>query len=283
MTNPTFNTAEVEAAITGTGFHTRLMHFPIVGSTNQLALEAANAGARGGVWIADEQTAGRGRGGHAWHSAPGDGLYVSALVTPRIPLSFATSLPLHTGLAVQAAVLEVTGLNLDIRWPNDLMFGNLKCGGILVESAAATDGSEPTWLPQHRPPLKYAVIGIGLNLNHPVFPPELAHLATSLKIESGRDFTREPILAAILRHLDEEMKLVRKGFLGTDNGPDVRSRLQGASSWVSGKRVRVGADEHGFGGYTGWTRGLDASGFLLVEADDGTLQTVLSGGVRSAK
>ena len=64
----------------GTSFAGRVRHFPSVGSTNSLALEAAQAGAREGVWVADEQTAGRGRGGHAWHSAAGDGLYVSALV-----------------------------------------------------------------------------------------------------------------------------------------------------------------------------------------------------------
>jgi BirA family biotin operon repressor/biotin-[acetyl-CoA-carboxylase] ligase len=175
----------------------------------------------------------------------------------------------------------VTGLHLDIRWPNDLMFGDLKCGGILVESASDTAPSN--WQPNVGPALKYAVVGIGLNVNHAAFPPELASLATSLYIESGREFEREPILAAILRNMDEEIKLLRKGWLGTDNGPDVWRRLAQSSSWVSGKRVRVGADEHGFGGYTGWTRGLNSDGFLLVERDDGTVQTVVSGGVRRLK
>jgi BirA family biotin operon repressor/biotin-[acetyl-CoA-carboxylase] ligase len=277
----TFNTAEVESAISGTWFHTRLMHFPVVGSTNQLAIEAANAGAKGGVWIADEQTAGRGRGGHTWHSAPGDGLYVSILVSPEVPLGRGNQIPLHTGLAVQAAVLEVTGLNLDIRWPNDLMFGDQKCGGILVESAS--EPAPPNWTPNAGPALKYAVIGIGLNVNHPTFPPEIASVATSLYVESGREHSREPILAAILRHLDEEMKLLRKGWLGRDNGPDVGRRFERNSSWATGKRVRVGANEDGQGGYTGWTRGLDLNGFLLVQSDDGDLRTVLSGGVRSYK
>jgi BirA family biotin operon repressor/biotin-[acetyl-CoA-carboxylase] ligase len=277
----TFNTAEVEDAITETNFHTRIMHFPVVGSTSQLALEAASAGAWGGVWIADEQTAGRGRGGHTWHSSRGDGLYVSILVTPKIPLNNARALPLHTGLAVQAAVLEVTGLSLDIRWPNDLLFGDLKCGGILVESVS--DPKPTTWQASAGPALRFAAIGIGLNLNHAKFPPDLASVATSLFLESGRNFPREPILAAILRHLDEEMKLIQKGWLGTDNGPDIGRRIASASSWISGKRVRVGANEHGFGGYTGWTRGLDPNGFLLVQSDDGQIHTVLSSGVRSSK
>ena len=69
-----FDLAKVDAEIAGTEFAGRVLHFASVGSTNALALEAAQAGARVGVWVADEQTAGRGRGGHGWHSAAGDGL-----------------------------------------------------------------------------------------------------------------------------------------------------------------------------------------------------------------
>src|SRR5882757_5705676 len=84
-----FDLKVVEAGIAATQFVGRVMHFPSVGSTNVLALEAAQAGARGGVWVADEQTAGRGRGGHGWHSVAGDGLYVSALVAPPLPMTTA--------------------------------------------------------------------------------------------------------------------------------------------------------------------------------------------------
>ncbi len=264
------NLNDLDSALTGTRFHHRLNHLQITTSTNLLALEAANSGTRTGVWIADEQTAGRGRGGHTWHSTAGDGLYVTALVTPALPLSYATSLPIATGLAMQAAVRETTGLALDIRWPNDLMFGDLKCGGILVESA-----SEPPAA------LKYAVIGVGLNLNHAAFPHDLARLATSLHLESGRHFEREPILAAFLNHLDREITLLEASLTAPAQTPTLAARLTAASTWVSGKRVRVGADEHGNRGYTGTTRGLDPAGFLLVQSDDGTTQTVLSGGVRS--
>ncbi len=274
---PTLDLPALDAAIPATRFHHRLQHFASVGSTNQLALEAALAGARHGVWVADQQTAGRGRGGHAWYSAPGDGLYVSALVTPRIPLSHAARIPLATGLAARAAVLEATGLAPDIRWPNDLMFGvhhdARKFGGILVESAS-TGGSSPSG-----PTLSYAVIGIGLNLNHPRFPPALASLATSLHLETGRLYPREPILAALLRHLDRELTLLD----AAPADPTLLDRFTAASTWASGKRVHVGADGIGEqGGFSGITRGLDPHGFLLVQDDSGTLRTVLSGGVRSA-
>jgi BirA family biotin operon repressor/biotin-[acetyl-CoA-carboxylase] ligase len=253
----------IEASIAGTRFSGQLTHLHSTGSTNQLALEAAASGARSGVWIADEQTAGRGRGGHHWHSAPGDGIYVSALAAPLVPLNQAMRIPLATGLAAQAAVFETTGLEVDIRWPNDLMFGTKKCGGILVESVSEAVGDSA---------LRYVVIGVGINLNHARFPPDLARLATSLALEGERCYPREPLLGALLVHLDREL-----GALDVA-GDDLLRRFTTSSSWVSGKRVSV--DEGG--GYTGWTRGLDANGFLRVEDDKGNLRTVLSGGVRSA-
>jgi len=261
-----FDLAVVEAEIRGTRFSGQVQHFASVGSTNQLALEAAQSGiqsgATGGVWVADEQTAGRGRGGHHWHSTPGDGLYVSALVTPRIVLNEAAKIPLAVGLACQAAIVEVTGLHPDIRWPNDLMFAERKCGGILVESASE----------RAEPKLRYAVIGIGINVNHARFPDVLRRLATSLRLESERTFEREPLLGALLRNLDRELALLDAG------DADLLERFAQSSGWVRGKRVSV--DEGG--GYTGRTRGLDSNGFLMVEDDAGTMHTVLSGGVRSA-
>ena len=260
----TFDLAALDAEIAGTAFAGRVQHFPSVSSTNVLALEAAQAGARVGVWVADEQTAGRGRGGHGWHSAAGDGLYVSALVAPALPMTMALWLSLTTGLAAQTAIYKVTGMAIDIRWPNDLLLNRRKCGGILVETAV--DSST----------LRYAVIGIGINVNHAEFPAELAALATSLRMESGREVSRERLLIALLRALDEEIGLLIQEDRGKNTGTGLLERFAGASSWVRGKQVRV--DEGG--GYTGVTNGLDSRGFLLVDGDDGVVHTVLSGGVR---
>ncbi|MCU1222699.1 MAG: biotin--[acetyl-CoA-carboxylase] ligase [Edaphobacter sp.] len=265
-----FDLAAVEAGIAETEFAGRVMHLPSVGSTNALALEAAQTGAGGGVWVADEQTAGRGRGGHGWHSAVGDGLYVSALVTPPMAAATALKISLATGLAAQAAIAEVTGLTVDIRWPNDLLLNGRKCGGILVETAVAPAQGEA------RARLRYAVIGVGINLNHAAFPTELEALATSLLIAGGRAVSREAVLAALLRALDKEIRLLVRGEHRTDDGPDLLERFERASSWVRGKRVRV---EEG-GSYTGVTSGLDVQGFLQVDGDDGVRRTVLSGGVR---
>ncbi|CAN5712116.1 N/A [soil metagenome] len=256
-----FDLAAVEAGIAGTQFAGKVLHFPAVTSTNVLALEAAQQGATGGVWVADEQSAGRGRGGHTWHSVAGDGLYVSALVRPRLPIGRALWISLATGLAAQAAVAASAGLHLDIRWPNDLILNGRKCGGILVETAVSPAGAL----------LRYAVIGVGINLNHAAFPEELKGVATSLRIERGESVSREAVLSALLRALDEELR-----WLVDEPGDGLLERFSAASSWVRGKRVRV--DEGG--GYTGVTDGLDSNGFLRVAAEDGMLRTVLSGGVR---
>jgi BirA family biotin operon repressor/biotin-[acetyl-CoA-carboxylase] ligase len=229
-------------------------------------MEAAQAGARAGVWVADEQTAGRGRNTHRWHSIAGDGLYVSVLVAPALTIEMALWISLATGLAARQAILDIAGLDADIRWPNDLLLGGKKCGGILVETSIAppnSSGLEST--------LRYAVIGVGINLNHELFPDEIAHLATSLRLESGRTVRRETFLVKLLQALEKELHL-----LARPGGESLLERFSSASSWVRGKRVQV--DESG--GYAGVTAGLDARGFLLVDCVDGVRRTVLSGGVR---
>jgi BirA family transcriptional regulator, biotin operon repressor / biotin---[acetyl-CoA-carboxylase] ligase len=267
-----FDLAGVTAALGGTIFAGRVQHLHSVGSTNVLALDAAQAGAQHGcVWVADEQTAGRGRGGHEWHSTAGDGLYVSVLFRPQMALLDALWLSLATGLAVQSAIAAMTGLVPDIRWPNDLLLGGRKCGGVLVEtSVVASQLDAPAML-------RYAVIGVGVNVNHESFPAELEDLASSLRRESGRKWAREELLVEFLRALEREIELLETELRGGSTDRGLLERFAVASSWVRGKRVRV--DENG--GYTGVTDGLDARGFLRVAGDDGTLHTVLSGGVRA--
>ncbi len=256
-----FDRAAVASAIGGTRFAGLLWHYRSIDSTSTQALAAAQAGLPGGVWVADEQTAGRGRGGHSWHSIAGDGLYVSALLRPQLAPARALWISLATGLAAHAAILETTGLAADIRWPNDLILHGKKCGGILVETGLMA--GDPT-------ALRYAVIGIGINVNHANFPPELDALATSLRREAGQPQRREPLLTALLRHLDHELTQLVTG------SEDILTRFAAVSTWVHGRRVHVAED----GGYTGTTAGLDADGFLTVHCDDGSRRTVRSGGVR---
>ena len=123
----TFNLNYVTNSVTNTRFAGSLKHFATIDSTNVRAVAAASADAPDGtVFIADEQTAGRGRGGHSWHSAAGDGLYVSAIVRPSMELSEALWISLATGLAAQSALRKTAHLEADIRWPNDLLIGKKK-------------------------------------------------------------------------------------------------------------------------------------------------------------
>jgi BirA family biotin operon repressor/biotin-[acetyl-CoA-carboxylase] ligase len=254
----------LQAGLVGTRFAAGLRQFASVESTNTLLLEAAAAGAaEGTVYVADEQTAGRGRGGHGWHSAAGDGLYVSALVRPHLRLSQALLLSLATGVAAAQAIHEVARVEVDLRWPNDLMVGQKKLGGILVESSVE---------PGDDPLLRSAVVGIGINVHHAKFPAELAELATSLALESDIPLMRGPLLLALLRALDMELTLLENG----SEGGALMQRFTQRSSWVRGKRVSVPEQ----GGYTGTTAGLDRRGYLQVDVDDGTRRTVMSGGVR---
>ncbi|HWB32446.1 MAG TPA: biotin--[acetyl-CoA-carboxylase] ligase [Acidobacteriaceae bacterium] len=284
-----FDLAALNAAIAGTEFAGHVHHLATIPSTNSFAMAAAHSGARHGVWIADEQTAGRGRGAHAWHSASGLGLYLSALISPSIPADRAQQLSFLTAIAVQSAIASTFGFavknQIDIRWPNDLMIARpaapdgprqpqRKVGGILIESSA--NPAPPTGPAM----LRFAVIGIGVNLNHTSFPAELDAIATSIRRElpgPTRPFRREALAAAILIALDEEIRLLIRSWRGTNNRPG--RDLTSFSSWLSGKRVHVEARD-GAASYTGTTDGLDARGFLRVIADDGGTRTVLSGGLR---
>ena len=275
-----FDLPVVHAGLQGTRFAGRVRHFVEISSTSTALLQDAARLPDGTVYVADEQTAGRGRGGHSWHSAPGNGLYMSALVRLPLRLRDALLLSLASGLAAAAAVEQVAGLRIDLRWPNDLMLrgpdGQLrKCGGILVETAV-----EPGEMAR----LRYAVIGIGINVNQSAMPPELAAQATSLRLAGGRQIAREPLLGALLRSLDLELHRLEDSASSTAAPEpqiwhdELLRRFEQHSGALRGARVHVAEA----GGYTGVTNGLDRHGFLHVIDDTGKDRTVLSGGVRAA-
>jgi BirA family biotin operon repressor/biotin-[acetyl-CoA-carboxylase] ligase len=263
-------------ALQGTIFAQHIHHYFRIGSTNAEAMNAAAAGSpghataqeprvagtpapEGSVYVAEEQTSGRGRGGHGWHSARSAGVYCSVILRPQVAPADVLMLSLEAGLAVRQGVEQVTGLRADLRWPNDLLLGGKKFCGILLEmNAEATR-------------VRYAVVGIGMNVNQETFPPSIAALATSLRIESGRTWSRVELAAALLKSLDREYRRL----LDTAARNEVRLRFEQSSSSARGRRVRVEED----GGYEGVAEGLDERGFLRVRTEAG-VRTVLSGGVR---
>ena len=264
-----FSIARMDAALAGTQFHGQLHHYSSIGSTNAQALEDAQAGAAAGqVYIAGEQTAGRGRGGHSWLSEPEQGLYLTVLVRPPLHSTETLQLSLLAGLAAAEAVKQVTGVRVDLRWPNDLVIGAQparKLGGILTEVASTPDGV-----------LRHAAIGIGINLNGLAFPPELQGSATSLRLQTGSVVAREAVAVALLLALDAELERLAGGSPEVDATENIVVRFARASTWASGKQVRVEED----GGYTGVTAGLTAEGLLRVRCDSGVERTVRHGGVR---
>jgi BirA family biotin operon repressor/biotin-[acetyl-CoA-carboxylase] ligase len=218
------------------------------------ALSAAGCPS-GTAVVAEEQTAGQGRHGHTWHSEPGAGIYVSVVL--RLPLS-PDSLPVLTlalGLAAAETIARATNLHPDLRWPNDIMLDERKTAGILVQLVDSV-----------------AIAGLGINVNHHAFPPEIAAEATSLRLATGHPQSREDLLAALLPAIDSFARMLVEA-----GRQPILDQFSRRSSYARGKRVRV---EMPGGTVVGTTAGLDPSGFLKLRADDGSESLILAGGVR---
>ena len=236
----------------------RIAWFRSIDSTMKEGATMSHQGCPSGtVVVAEEQTAGQGRHGHAWHSEPESGLYVSVVLRLMLSPDALPALTLALGLATAEAIARATDLRCDLRWPNDVMIGDHKVAGILVQ---LIDDA--------------AIAGIGINVNHAAFPPDVAALATSLRLASGRAHERELLLVTLLRSVDSCCKML------LDGGKEpILKMLQQSSTYACGKRVRV---EQASETIEGVTAGLDASGYLLVRKDDGNVATIVGGGVRPA-
>ena len=261
--------------VRNTIFSGNIHHCIQADSTNSVALRgAALAGKHpddtpeGAVFLAEEQTAGRGRSTHVWHSERGSGIYCSFLLRPPMSPAETLWLSLIAGVAVQDAVRETTGLAADIRWPNDLLINDRKFAGILTEMSSEASR------------VHHAVVGVGVNVNQKSFPEELHGTATSLRLEAGREFSRLEVAAALIRALDREYRALLRAMSSPIRTPALRfepimRRVESRSSYAQGKLVYVDED----GGYNGITDGLDPRGFLRVRTDKG-LRMVISGSVR---
>jgi BirA family transcriptional regulator, biotin operon repressor / biotin---[acetyl-CoA-carboxylase] ligase len=245
----------------GTIFHARLHHFYKIASTNTSAMASAAEGAEEGtVLLAEQQTAGRGRGSNAWQSPRSTGIYCSVILRPQLPPLKVLVLSLAAGLAVQAAIRQLDSrVDVDLKWPNDLLIEGRKVAGILTEmNAEATR-------------VRYLVVGVGVNVNQQSFPRDLP--AISLQLATGSAWSRVELAAALLKSLDREYR----GLLeDRDAQESILRRFAEGSSWVQRKNVVIQEDGSTF---EGTTEGLDANGFLRVRTANG-IQTVLCGTVR---
>jgi BirA family biotin operon repressor/biotin-[acetyl-CoA-carboxylase] ligase len=231
----------------------RLAWYADLASTNTLALTQAEHGAdEGSVIAAGMQTAGRGRLGRAWVSPPGAGIYASVILRPSmrvVPL-----MTLASGVAIAEGIAASTGLQTELKWPNDIYAGGRKLGGILAEAA-----------PSH------VVIGFGINVLPAALPPEVAARATSIERELGRAVDRGLVLAECLAAL-----WARYQDLEAYRERDVLDawRARGAASM--GKPITW---EHDGRVETGRATGIDAAGALLMQTDGGAVR-IASGEVR---
>jgi len=257
---------------------TTIVHYPTIGSTNDAVAELVSGSGdgrlqpdpsgppRGGrhrrddaegiVVVADEQTAGRGRRGHAWFSPPGSGLYVSTVLTPARaradPARATTLLTLAAGVAIAEGISAATGLAVDLKWPNDLVVGRRKLAGILAEGTAHDA----------------IVLGYGINVATTAFPPEISDRATSIQSELGRAIDRHQVFAETLAALAERYQDLLDGRFDAILGAWRRRAPR-----ALGARVRWATQS---GEQSGITEGIDDRGALLVRVGD-RVERIVSG------
>lgn len=245
-------------------FGHRVTYFPEVGSTNDLAVRAAEAGEpEGVVFVAGAQTAGRGRLGRTWFSPPDAGLYVSTIIRRRelVPL-----ITLAGGVAVAEGIRAATSLPVQIKWPNDVVAvpgqgfdSRRKLAGVLAEASSGATG------------VQYVVLGFGINLRNAAFPRELAGRVTSIEGELGRPVDPGPVLAASLAALNRATR-----ELAANGAQTLLARWLSLSPSAHGARVEWDA---GGEARLGTTAGLAEDGALLVRTPVG-IERILSGEVR---
>lgn len=240
----------------------RVLHvYETIDSTNTKALQAAGKGEpEGAVFIADEQSAGRGRLGRSWVSPRGASLSLSVIVRPRVPPIQVPLVTLLTAISVAQAIREVTGVSSVIKWPNDVLINGRKVAGILTELRAEQDVVQDL------------VIGIGVNVNMggDALPEDVRTSATSLKEETGRETNRSLLLCVLLQCLENWYEMFQRG----ERDRIIREWLR--TSDTIGRWVRVSAPGEVM---EGEATGITPHGALILRQRDGTERNIYSGDV----
>jgi BirA family transcriptional regulator, biotin operon repressor / biotin---[acetyl-CoA-carboxylase] ligase len=231
-----------------------------IDSTNKWAKTLAAKGAgEGTLVIAETQTSGRGRMGRSWAATPGLGLWFSLILRPKISISALAGITLLTAVSMAKAIHQITGIEVQIKWPNDLTFDGLKLVGILAELNGEMDM------------VNYLVLGVGVNVNHSQadFPAELGGVATSLKMVKGEDCSRCLILQTFLKEFEFAYEqLSQFGMAGTLEYAKLHSA-------TLGKKIKVNL---GAGRYLeGEALNLEIDGSLLLKETNGETTRIYSG------
>ena len=235
-------------------------YFTETDSTNIRAKQAAGQGAlHGTLFVADRQYAGKGRRGRTWDSPEGTEIFMSLLLRPKFPPDRAPMLTILMALAAAEAVREQTKLEVQIKWPNDLVIGGKKICGILTEMSAEIDY------------IDHVVIGVGINGNRKQFPEELKEKATSLFLEGGSPVRRAELVAGILCQFE-------KLYTQFESEQNLRfvQKSYNEQSVNCGRKVTVLEPKRN---WDGTAVGINEEGELLVENEAGELITVYAGEV----
>jgi len=252
---------EIQAGLGTERFGKDIYVFPEVNSTNVVAFRLALRGAQeGAVVLAESQTRGKGRVGRRWESPAGSNIYLSIILRPKIPPTKIPLITLMAAVACAEAIEETAGFIPTIKWPNDLLVGEKKLGGILTEADMEMDV------------INFVVVGLGVNCNmtRASFPPSIQDTATSLQEALGEKISRLLLIQAILRNMEQWYTILVQG-----QGGEIRRRWKELSQ-IEGKEVAVS-----FMGAVvkGTALDIDDDGVLLVQEGGGELKRVVAGDV----
>ena len=238
-----------------------VVHYDTAFSTQDIAAEMARGGAtEGTLVIAETQENGRGRKGRSWVSFPKGGIYLSLILKPNLMPSQVVQIPLIAGVAMTKAIRETVSLKPMIKWPNDIIIGKKKVGGILTEMSSEIDG------------VNYVVLGVGLNVNMPtsVFSEDIFDIATSLIFECGKNTSRTKLVQGFLCGFE----LIYTKFLVHGFG-SVRDEWKELNNTI-GSQVKISGNGKDI---EGEAIDIDADGFLLVRKDNENISRIISGDV----
>lgn len=237
----------------------REIHYrDVLPSTNIKALQLAAEGAvEGTLVVTDEQTSGRGRMNRTWHSPSGKGVWMSLILTPDIPVAKTPQLTLLTAVAVAQALEEVSSLQMQIKWPNDILCNGKKIVGILTELQAEADR------------VSSIIVGIGINVNQSQsdFPTEIQSIASSLSIEQKTMFDRARIIQTILKKFEERyLEFLSDGFKSIKPIWESYAAIQGKE--ITARTLQ--------GLISGKSLGIDDEGVLLLVTKEGDIKKIYS-------
>lgn len=236
-----------------------IIYMPVMDSTNTQAKRMGEEGAEHGTLVVTEcQTAGRGRRGRTWESPKGN-VYFTVLLRPDVEVSRASMITLVSALALAKAIEQVTNLQVQIKWPNDVVANGKKLCGILTESSTDLEY------------INYLVVGIGVNMNQTEFPEEIAGKASSLLLELGHSVNRSEVLGAFLNQFEKYYEI----FIETENMSNLVD-IYNEMLVNCGREVKIiEKDKESVLKAVG----IDENGGLLVEDKDGNIESIISGEV----